>query len=190
MSKRSLAALFAAFATVLGLSVAALPLTAHAAEAGRATSEPTAPRDPFGATVLIGTGGITWTDVSEKETPNLWMLLRDGSSAAMSIRSVESNTCPIDGWLGLSAASRAAAPRTGTGSAQSRPCSPIGEPTGGVIPGWDTYVKAAADRKFDSRLGLLGEAAAKSDVCIKPVGPGAAVAAALPEGTADRYSPY
>jgi hypothetical protein len=51
-------------------------------------------------------------------------------------------------------------------------------------------VQAAASRKFDSRLGLLGEAAAKSDVCIKPVGPGAAIAAAMPEGTADRYSPY
>ncbi|EAQ00878.1 hypothetical protein JNB_11904 [Janibacter sp. HTCC2649] len=190
MSKRSLAALFAALATVLGLSVVALPLTAHATEAGRTATEPAAPHDPFGATVLIGTGGITWTDISEKETPNLWMLLRDGSSAAMTVRSVETNTCPIDGWLGLSAANRASAPRTGTGSVQSRPCSPIGEPVGGVVPGWDSFVKAAADRKFDSKLGLLGEAAATSDVCIKPVGPGAAVAAALPEGTVDRYSPY
>jgi len=191
VSKRSLAALFAALATVLGLSVAALAPSAQAsAQAATRTSTPNAPGDPFGATVLIGTGGITWTDVSEKATPNLWMLLRDGSSAAMSIRSVETNTCPIDGWLGLSAGSRAAAPRTGTGPVQQRPCSPIGEPTGGVIPGWDTFTQAAAARKFDSKLGLLGEAAEKSDVCIKPVGPGAAVAAALPEGTADRYSPY
>lgn len=187
MSRRSLAALFAALATVLGLS-AALPLSAQAAPTVPAAQA--APGDPYGATVLIGTGGITWTDVSEKATPNLWQLLRDGSSAAMSIRSVETNTCPIDGWLGLSAANRAAAPRTGTGTVQERPCSPIGEPKGGVIPDWDSFTQAAAGRKFDSKLGLLGEAAAKSDVCIKPVGPGAAVAAALPEGTADRYSPY
>lgn len=159
------------------------------AQAGAGPAGSSAP-EPFGATVLIGTGGITWTDVSEKATPNLWMLLRDGSSAAMSIRSVDTNTCPVDGWLGLSAANRAAAPRTGTGSVQTRPCSPIGEPSGGVIPGWDTYVEAAASRKFDSRLGLLGEAAAKADVCIKPVGPGAAIAASVPAGTADRYSPY
>lgn len=183
MSKRSLAALFATLATVLGLSVAALPLTATAARAA-------APGDPFGATVLIGTGGITWTDVSEKATPNLWQLLRDGSSAAMSIRSVDTNTCPVDGWLGLSAANRAGGPRVGTGSVQARPCAPIGEPTGGVVPGWDTFTQAAIDRKFDSKLGLLGEAAEKSNVCIKPVGPGAAIAAAQPEGTADRYSPY
>ncbi|MEO6020975.1 MAG: hypothetical protein ABIP45_12075 [Knoellia sp.] len=179
MSRRSLAALMATLATLLGLSVTALAPSAQAA-----------PADPYGATVLIGTGGVTWTDVSATATPNLWMLLRDGSSAAMSIRSVETNTCPIDGWLGVSAGSRAAAPRTGTGAAQNRPCSPLEEPVGGVVPRWDSFVQAATSRKFDSELGLLGKAAAASDVCIKPVGPGAAVAAALPDGTVDRYSPY
>ena len=190
MTRRALAVLLAAVAAVLGLGGAALVSTsATPATAESSGAAPTAP-EPFGATVLIGTGGITWTDVSEKDTPNLWMLLRDGSSAAMSIRSVETNTCPVDGWLGLSAANRAAAPRDGTGSAQSRPCSPIEEPSGGVIPGWAEFQQAAASRKFDSRLGLLGQAASKSDVCIKPVGPGAAIAAAMPEGTADRYSTY
>lgn len=196
MSRRSLAALFAVLATVLGLSAAALPQAANATETSTSatrtmrTPVEAAPADPFGATVLIGTGGLTWTDVSEKATPNLWMLLRDGSSAAMSIRSVETNTCPIDGWLGLSAGDRAAAPRTGTGPLQQRPCAPIDEPTGGVVPGWDSFLKNASGRRFDSKLGLLGEYAEKSHVCIKPVGPGAAIAAALPEGTADRYSPY
>jgi hypothetical protein len=179
VSRRSIAALCATLATMLGLSVGAFVPSAQAA-----------PADPFGATVLIGTGGITWTDVSQEATPNLWMLLRDGSSAAMSIRSVDTNTCPADGWLGLSAASRAAAPRPGTGAVQKRPCATLEEPTGGMVPRWDEYVRAAQDRKFDSELGLLGKAAAASDVCIKPVGPGAAIAAATPDGTVDRYSSY
>jgi hypothetical protein len=179
VSRRSIAALCATLATMLGLSVGAFVPSAQAA-----------PADPFGATVLIGTGGITWTDVSQEATPNLWMLLRDGSSAAMSIRSVDTNTCPADGWLGLSAASRAAAPRPGTGAVQKRPCATLEEPTGGMVPRWDEYVQAAQDRKFDSELGLLGKAAAASDVCIKPVGPGAAIAAATPDGTVDRYSSY
>ena len=179
MSRRSIAALCATLATMLGLSVGAFVPSAQAA-----------PADPFGATVLIGTGGITWTDVSQEATPNLWMLLRDGSSAAMSIRSVDTNTCPADGWLGLSAASRAAAPRPGTGAVQKRPCATLEEPAGGMVPRWDEYVQAAQDRKFDSELGLLGKAAAASDVCIKPVGPGAAIAAATPDGTVDRYSSY
>ena len=59
-----------------------------------------------------------------------------------------------------------------------------------MVPRWDEYLLAAADRKFDSELGLLGKAAAASDVCIKPVGPGAAIAAAMPDGTVDRYSSY
>ncbi|MFW5472945.1 hypothetical protein ACOCJ5_06535 [Knoellia sp. CPCC 206450] len=185
MTRRALSVLLAAVAAVLGLVGAAFLATPASGASGR----PAAP-EPFGATVLIGTGGITWTDVSEEDTPNLWMLLRDGSSAAMSIRSVETNTCPVDGWLGLSAANRAAAPREGEGRAQLRPCAPIEEPSGGVVPGWSTFEQAAASRKFDSQLGLLGQSAARSDVCIKPVGPGAAIAAAMPEGTADRYSPW
>ncbi|KGN31353.1 hypothetical protein N802_04485 [Knoellia sinensis KCTC 19936] len=188
MLRRTFAALLLALATVLGLSVATAP--ASAATPVTTAAPASAAPEPFGATVLIGTGGITWTDVSAKGTPNLWQLLRDGSSAAMSIRSVDTNTCPLDGWLGVSAANRAAAPRAGTGPVQQRPCDPIEEPAGGVIPRWEEYQKAAASRQFDAKLGLLGEAAAKSDTCIKPVGPGAAIAAAMPEGTADRYSPY
>ncbi|MGB7819925.1 MAG: hypothetical protein WBL35_14480, partial [Ornithinibacter sp.] len=69
--------------------------------------------EPAGAVVFIGTGGVTWSDVDEETTPNLWAMLKDGSSAALSVRSVNSNTCPIDGWLGLSAGGRAGGPRTG-----------------------------------------------------------------------------
>ncbi|MFW5470604.1 hypothetical protein ACOCJ4_11205 [Knoellia sp. CPCC 206435] len=177
MTRRALAALLTAVAAVLGLGVASAATPALAAP-------------PFGATVLIGTGGITWTDVSEEATPNLWTLLRDGSSAAMSIRSVDTNTCPVDGWLGVSAGGRAAGPRQGTGPVKERPCAPLEEPTDGVVPQWQTYVEAAASRKFDARLGMLGEAAAASDVCIKPVGPGAAIAASMADGTVDRYSPW
>ena len=108
----------------------------------------------------------------------------------MSIRSVETNTCPVDGWLGVSAGGRAAAVREGTGPVKERPCAPVEEPTGGVVPQWQSYVDAAASRKFDARLGMLGEAAAASDVCVKPVGPGAAIAASMADGTVDRYSPW
>lgn len=207
MLRRTVAVLLATLALVAGVVASANALTtsttpsgptstassgalSSTAPSGVPSGGTTAAPEPFGATVLIGTGGITWTDVSEKATPNLWQLLRDGSSAAMSIRSVDTNTCPLDGWLGVSAANRAAAPRSGTGPVQQRPCAPIEEPQGGVVPRWDEFVEAADSRKFDSQLGLLGEAAEKSNICIKPVGPGAAIAAATPEGTVDRYSNY
>ena len=57
MTRRALAALLTAVAAVLGLGVASATTPAQAAP-------------PFGATVLIGTGGITWTDVSEEATPD------------------------------------------------------------------------------------------------------------------------
>jgi hypothetical protein len=151
----------------------------------------TATPKPLGATVLIGTGGITWTDVTEHGTPNLWTLLRDGSSAAMSIRSVETNTCPADGWLGLSAGGRAGAPRPDDGRpAKQRPCPALAEPQGGKVAAWPAYLKAAQDSKFDSQLGLLGEQAAAGGICVKAVGPGAALAAARKDGTVARYSPW
>ena len=81
--------------------------------------------DPAGAVVLVGTGGISWSDVDETTTPNLWVLLRDGASAALVARSVNSNTCPIDGWLGVSSGSRASAERTGDADyPANRPCPP------------------------------------------------------------------
>jgi hypothetical protein len=142
--------------------------------------------------ILVGTGGLTWTDVNAKDTPALWSLLRDGSTAALSVRSVFPNTCPIDGWLGLSAGNRAAAPRTvprGT-SATSTPCAPIPPVESGVVPGWDTYVKAADGLRFDSTIGTLGETIATNDQCIQAVGPGAGVGAAYRSGAVPRYAAY
>ena len=98
MLRRALVVAVALATVVTGL------LTAASSWAGSAEAS-----EPSGAVVLIGTGGISWSDVDEQATPNLWLLLRDGSSAALSVRSVYSNTCPIDGWLGVSAGSRAAA---------------------------------------------------------------------------------
>ena len=115
MLRRALAVTVALATVLTGLFLGAT------AWAGSTDSAATA--DPAGAVVLVGTGGIGWSDVDEETTPNLWLLLRDGSSAALSVRSVYSNTCPIDGWLGISAGSRAAAPRSGDErDPANRPC--------------------------------------------------------------------
>src|SRR6476661_1568885 len=130
--------------------------------------------------ILIGTGGLTWSDVSDKGTPALWTFLRDGSSAALSVRSVFTNTCPIDGWLGLSAGDRAAAPGPGRNGSRtpSDPCSSIPTVDGGVVPGWDSYVKAADALNFNSHPGALGEQLATNSQCVQAVGPGAGVGSA------------
>jgi hypothetical protein len=140
--------------------------------------------------ILIGTGGLTWSDVDADDTPALWSFLRDGSTAALSVRSVFTNTCPVDGWLSLSAGNRAAAPRDvpkGT-SATSAPCPAVPAVESGVVPGWATYVDAADALRFDSRPGTLGETLATNKECIQAVGPGAGVGAAYTPGTVPRYA--
>lgn len=149
---------------------------------------------PPGATVVVGTGGITWTDVSEKDTPHLWGLLRDGAGGALSIRSVSTNTCPIDGWLGLSAGGRAAADRGA--SAKTKPCPalppvPDGEVGSRVtVPGWEAWVASAARTSFGSVLGTLGEQAAAGGQCLMAVGPGAGIAAARADGGLTHWVPW
>jgi hypothetical protein len=142
--------------------------------------------------ILIGTGGLTWSDVSSKGTPALWSFLRDGSTAAVSVRSVFPNTCPIDGWLSLSAGERAAAPGPGKNGTRSTgdPCPPIPVVDSGVVPGWDTYVKAANDLKFGAKPGTLGEQLATNKQCVQAVGPGAGIGAAYTSGAVPRYAAY
>ena len=138
--------------------------------------------------ILIGTGGITWSDVSPRSTPNLWSFLRDGSSAALTVRSVNTNTCPVDGWLALSAGERAAA-STDSGDGKP-PCQPIATPDGTIVPGWLGFKEAAAAKKFDARLGLLAEQATRAGTCVQAIGPGAAIGAALPTGVISRYDAF
>jgi hypothetical protein len=147
--------------------------------------------EPSGAVVLIGTGGISWADVSQEGTPNLWVLLRDGSSAALSVRSVYSNTCPADGWLGLSAGGRAAAPRPGDEPRPAdRPCTPAPPVVNGSVEGWSEYVEAAESERFDTQLGLLADTATAGRVCVRAVGDWAPVGAARSNGTVEQATPW
>ncbi len=183
-------------------AVAVTPLSAPVSSPAAATrasstdtaaltaTAPTAPAsDSF---IFVGTGGLTWTDVDEQDTPHLWQMLRDGSSAALTVRSVFTNTCPIDGWLSLSAGNRAAAagPEPGGGRRTTQPCVPAPMPVAGAVPGWSAYVDQAEARKFGSVLGTLGGQAAAADQCIQAVGPGAAVAAADQTGRVERYAAW
>ena len=143
--------------------------------------------EPSGAVVVLGTGGISWSDVSEQATPNLWLLLRDGSSAALSVRSVYTNTCPADGWLGLSAGGRAAAPRPGDArNPVERPCPDPPEVVDGVVSEWPEYEEAAAAERFDAELGLLGDSAAAGGLCVKAMAPWGPVGGARSDGSIDR----
>lgn len=185
-ARLSLAGLF----SILLVTLLSVLLPGAPAAADQPTSVAATPATATNPIILIGTGGLTWSDVSAKGTPALWSFLRDGSTAALSVRSVFPNTCPVDGWLSLSAGNRAAAPGTGKNGARSTtdPCPPVPEVSSGVVPDWNTYVKAADALKFDSTLGTLGEQLASNRQCVQAVGPGAGVGAAYLSGAVPRYA--
>ncbi|MEP6855763.1 MAG: hypothetical protein ABJA33_09855 [Pedococcus sp.] len=169
---------------------------ARASATGSSAAAPTLaavdPLNPLNPVILVGTGGLTWSDVDESATPALWSLLRDGSTAALSVRSVFTNTCPVDGWLSLSAGNRAEADGPGRSGARrtTDPCPPIPVVDSGVVPGWNGYVRSATDKKFDSTLGTLGETLASNEQCVQAVGAGAGVGAAYRSGAVPRYASY
>ncbi|NHI18868.1 hypothetical protein H9L10_14365 [Phycicoccus endophyticus] len=176
MTRAALAPALAFVALVAGLLVAT-PTPANAEQTG--------------AVVLVGTGGVSWSDVDEETTPNLWSLLRDGSSAALSVRSVTSTTCPGDGWLGLSAGTRAGVPREGSEpNPANRPCPEDPTVVDGRVTEWDDYLDAAEEQSFDTHLGLLAEQVEDAGMCVEAVGAGAAAGAARPDGTVEHYTDF
>jgi len=148
-----------------------------------------------GSIVLIGTGGLSWSDVSARTTPTLWSLLRDGATAALTVRSVHANTCPVDGWLTLSAGEQAADSVDGTGGAGARrdqaPCRALpGQMVPGKVPHWSEYRAAAGASRFDAQIGMLGDQVATHGGCIQAIGPGAALGAARTSGMVVQYEQY
>jgi len=138
--------------------------------------------------IVIGTAGVGPADLDPTRTPALWELLRDGSSAALNITSVHASTCPVDGWITLSAGDRAGQPDDGS---PSPPCRPLPEVVAGHVPGWDVLARAAAYRPFEARPGTLAEALVSRGQCVSAVGPGAALGAALPpDGAVPRYQAF
>jgi len=143
-----------------------------------------------GSIVVIGTGGLSWSDVSPQTTPTLWSLLRDGATAALTVRSIHANTCPVDGWLTLSAGEQAG-DSFGEGDGIKPPCRALpAQMTPGKVPHWSEYRAAAGGSRFDASLGLLGDQIASHSKCVQAVGPGAALGAARASGMVVRYQQY
>ncbi|MEO6142958.1 MAG: hypothetical protein ABIP19_03185, partial [Dermatophilaceae bacterium] len=198
MTRRQLLASATAAVVFAGLVIGALISGTSAGTASTGgTNDPATSNDLTGSIVVIGAGGLSWSDVSARATPALWSLLRDGATATLTVRSVHANTCPVDGWLTLSAGEQAGdvdAPEgagLGQGGASKPACQALSDPsTGAVVPRWGQYLEAAAATSFDASLGLLGDQVAGHGGCIQAVGPGAALGAARANGIVDRYQPY
>jgi hypothetical protein len=134
-----------------------------------------------GHVVLIGVPGLQWGDIHDTATPNLARLAGQGSSAALSVKTVGPHTCPIDGWLTVSAGQRSQL-RNGS-------CGLPPAPEGNAVPGFAAMRDDNAHNKYKSHIGLLGDAVHSAGGCTMAIGPGAALGATDGAGRVDGYVP-
>jgi hypothetical protein len=139
--------------------------------------------------VLIGVPGLLWEEVDAATTPVLWDLAGRGAIGNMSIRTVTSRTCPVDGWLTVSAGERASSERQ-RHSICELPVPPERAGAGAVVPDYAAYVTDNAASSYGARVGLLGTTVRAAGGTTLAVGPGAALAAADTSGEVDRYLPH
>ena len=139
---------------------------------------------PAGRVVIIGVPGLRWSDLSEAGTPALWDLTGRGAAAALSVRTTTTATCPVDGWLTLSAGQRA---RFAHGSC-ALPSAPVRAGTSFFVPGFVAMRRDNANTSYEAEVGLLGEAVRRGGGCTMAVGAGGVFGAADRSGRVDRYA--
>ncbi|WP_037971809.1 hypothetical protein [Streptosporangium amethystogenes] len=153
------------------------------------TASASVARVPPERVVVIGVPGLEWSDLDPERTPNLWRLAGEGGSASMSTRAVpppdRGITCPVAGWLTVSAGQRAGAPGAGC----ALPRTPEATSGGGAsVPGWDELSAFNATTAYRPVLGQLGRLAVGAGLKVAAVGPGAALAAADTSGKIAKYA--
>ncbi|WP_454728444.1 hypothetical protein [Cellulosimicrobium protaetiae] len=150
--------------------------------------------------VVVGTTGVTWSDVTASTTPTLHGLLTDGAGAGgVAQPTGAASRCTVGGWLAFSAGQLAevATERAPDGTWECPTAQPVAttDGTGGAqVDGWDGLVALQQGSGYQARLGVLGDAltsdvpgGSTSAVCATAVGPGAAIALADSRGDVARY---
>ncbi|HEV2377140.1 MAG TPA: hypothetical protein VGS19_33870 [Streptosporangiaceae bacterium] len=178
---------------VLGATAAALTLAMPAAAVAAPRGQ--VPGHTTGPVVVVGVGGLRWTDVSATLTPVLWRLAGQGSVGSLVVSGIEQRTCPADGWLTLNGAARVAVPPLAqAGTCPSVPAVVPAAPQAASRPGPASVPQMARlepyNAQFDTnpQWGLLGSAPGAGR-CVTAVGRGGALALANRNGQVARYLP-
>ena len=151
-------------------------LTAAAVLAATGTAN-AQPAGLMAKVVVIGVSGLTWSDV--KASPELTALVNQSNVGSITVKTAGPHTCPIDGWLTISAGTRA------WGSVADLPCGDLPPVTNGKVADWQTYVDRQAEHHTGAPIGRLGQAG--YPMC--GFGPGAAIALAHADGSVTNWQP-
>lgn len=169
-----------------------------------------------GPVVLVGVDGAAWSAVDvDRGSPAIGPgdpdpaaafsgLATRGSVASLTVRTGDRTTCPVDGWLTVSAGRRAVGPDRGAGDLCPAVPGVVIDPTSvpvvpdgvsgvpdpraaGRVAGWAALRDRNAASPFAAVLGTLSDAVSGARSCVTAVGPGAALAAAGPAGDVDSF---
>lgn len=182
------------------------PLAATVLAVGAIATPATAADAPPGPVVVVGIDAAAWsvTDRLPRSVSQLTGLAGRGAVGSMSVRTGQDPTCPVDGWLTVSAGRRAVGPDRGPSGRCPAVPSVVVDPTSvpvvpdagsgvpdprsaGRVRGWDQLAQRNAGSPFAARIGSLSAAVSGARSCVTAVGPGAALAAAGPTGDVDSY---
>ena len=158
------------------------PTAAHATPH---TADTTPPEQQV---VVLGTGGIRWSDVTADTTPALFQFARSAAIGNLVVRNVRPSTCPADGWLALNAGNRAGDAINGAAGPcryLEEPPESAGDPSGittATVPHWQALTDAVASQKYSAQLGTFATTLTDAGVSTAAVGPGAAIALANSDG--------
>ena len=176
----------------LGVSVAVAGVLAWAASAASA-DEAVGGGTPARHVVIVGIGGLLWSDVSPRGTPNLWRIAERGAVGSLDVSGVKELTCPADGWLTLNGGARAEVPKPADGACPAEPAVwprsglvAAGVPVGAWVQGQERVDAYNGQFHWDPQWGLLGSSPGPGR-CVTAVGPGAGLAVARPNGWVHGY---
>jgi hypothetical protein len=163
------------------LRTLALGLVIAAGSAGTAYAAPPLvqqlPRELSAKVVVIGVPGLSWNDV--KASPELTALVNQSHVGSITVKTAGPHTCPVDGWLTISAGTRA------WGSVPDQGCGELPSVVDGKVQDWQTYVDRQAEHHTGAPMGRLGQTGYQ--IC--GFGPGAAIALARTDGSVDDWQP-
>ncbi|PZF86438.1 hypothetical protein C1I92_01105 [Jiangella anatolica] len=180
---------------IMVLAVLAPLLTPSAAAAETPPAATTS--DPQQRVVFLGIAGLAWPDITAEGTPNLYEMAGSEAAGSLTVRTVRTRTCVVDGWLTVSAGRRATDMfDTDADGENDRYCRQPPEPVaaqdgpGVMVPAWELLQQQQDDNSYNAEIGLLGDRLAEAGVCATAVGPGAALALADSTGRVPTYHQF
>ena len=183
MKARAAAGLAGLLLAVVPPAVAPASEPAAASALSPASAPAAAVVAPAAAVVVIGAPGLRWDDLSPDGTPTLWRLAGAAAVGSLSVAAARGPTCPVDGWLTLAAGNRARGGAPIDGACAALPPVAAGTDSGPTdVPDFEALARDNRRLDYGTELGALAGALRRTGGCVAAVGPGAALAAAGPDG--------